>query len=229
LICNKRNIAILIFALSQEEEIKRKPFLNNNSLQSDLTSQTITIVKKTGLDYFVYSEQQQLGTSFGERFSNAINDIYKKGYDSVITIGNDTPNLSKTHLLKAVETVQKGQSIIGPSFDGGFYLLGIHKEAFHQKEFAEFSWNTSEVRKELYTYLESYNKSFFQLDYLYDLDHFSDITSIYKTLPFLLKKLRSILQKILQTEEKTTSIKQVLLSHISSKIYYNKGSPRFIR
>lgn len=229
MICNKRNIAILIFALSQEEEIKRKPFLNNNSLQSDLTSQTITIVKKTGLDYFVYSEQQQLGTSFGERFSNAINDIYKKGYDSVITIGNDTPNLSKTHLLKAVETVQKGQSIIGPSFDGGFYLLGIHKEAFHQKEFAEFSWNTSEVRKELYTYLESYNKSFFQLDYLYDLDHFSDITSIYKTLPFLLKKLRSILQKILQTEEKTTSIKQVLLSHISSKIYYNKGSPRFIR
>ncbi|MHA7058683.1 TIGR04282 family arsenosugar biosynthesis glycosyltransferase [Aquimarina sp. M1] len=225
MICNKRNIAILIFALSQEEEIKRKPFLKNNSLQSNLTSRTITLVKKTGLDYFVYSEQQQLGTSFGERYSNAINDIYAKGYDAVITIGNDTPNLNKTRLLKAVETVQKGQSVIGPSYDGGFYLLGIHKEAFHQKEFSEFQWNTSNVRKELYSYLKSYNTSFYQLDFLYDLDHFSDIINIYKTLPFLLKKLRRVLQIILRTEDKIPTVTEVLLSHISSHIYYNKGSP----
>jgi len=229
LIRNKRNIAILVFALSQEEEIKRKPFLKNSLLQSDLTSQTLKIVQKTGLDYFAYNEQQQLGTSFGERFSNAINDIYEKGYDSVISIGNDTPNFSKTHLLKAVETVQKGQSVIGPSFDGGFYLIGIHKETFHKKEFAGFSWNTSNVRKELYTYLESYNKSFSQLDFLYDLDHFSDIINIYKTLPFSLKKIRSTLQRILQTEDKTTSTKQIFLSYISSKIYYNKGSPSLIQ
>lgn len=225
MICNKKNIAILVFALSQEEEIKRKPFLKNSSLQSNLTSRTITLVKKTGLDYFVYSEQQQLGTGFGERYSNAINDIYEKGYDAVITIGNDTPNLNKTRLLKAVETVQKGQSVIGPSYDGGFYLLGIHKEAFHQKEFSQFQWNTSKVRKELYSYLKSYNTSFSQLDFLYDLDHFSDIINIYKTLPFLLKKLRRVLQIILRTEDKTASTKQTFLSYISSKVYYNKGSP----
>lgn len=225
MICNKKNIAILVFALSQEEEIKRKPFLKNSSLQSDLTSRTITLVKKTGLDYFVYNEQQQLGTGFGERYSNAINDIYEKGYDAVITIGNDTPNLNKTRLLKAVETVQKGQSVIGPSYDGGFYLLGIHKEAFHQKEFSQFQWNTSKVRKELYSYLKSYNTSFSQLDFLYDLDHFSDIINIYKTLPFLLKKLRRVLQIILRTEDKTASTKQTFLSYISSKVYYNKGSP----
>ncbi|AXT56626.1 DUF2064 domain-containing protein [Aquimarina sp. AD1] len=228
MICNKKNIAILVFALSQEEEIKRKPFLKNSSLQSDLTSRTITLVKKTGLDYFVYNEQQQSGTGFGERFSNAISDIYKKGYHAVITLGNDTPNLSKTHLLKAVEAIQKGHSAIGPSYDGGFYLLGIHKETFHKKEFAQFSWNTSNVRNELYAYLQSYNRSFSQLDFLYDLDHFSDITNIYKTLPFLLKKLRSVLQRIFQKREKTTSSGQILLLHISLKIYYNKGSPHLI-
>ncbi|WP_299186842.1 DUF2064 domain-containing protein [uncultured Aquimarina sp.] len=225
MICNKKNIAILVFALSQEEEIKRKPFLKNSSLQSDLTSRTITLVQKTGLDYFVYNEQQQSGTGFGERFSNAISDIYNKGYHAVITVGNDTPNLNNLHLLKAVETIQKGHTAIGPSYDGGFYLLGIHKETFHKKEFAQFSWNTANVRKELYTYLESYNTSFSQLDFLYDLDHFSDIINVYKTLPFLLKKLRSVLQTILRTEDGTPTLAQVLLSHISSQIYYNKGSP----
>ncbi|WP_299218452.1 DUF2064 domain-containing protein [uncultured Aquimarina sp.] len=225
MICNKRNIAILVFALSQEEEIKRKPFLKNSSLQSDLTSKTITTVQKTGLDYFIYSEQQQLGTSFGERYSNAINDIYEKGYDAVISVGNDTPNLNKTHLLKAVETIQKGHAAIGPSYDGGFYLLGIHKETFHKKEFAQFSWNTSKVRQELYTYLESNKKAVFQLDFLHDLDRFSDIICIYKTLPFLFKKLRSELQRILQKGKKAVAKLQVLQSYISSQIYYNKGSP----
>ncbi|WP_299247103.1 DUF2064 domain-containing protein [uncultured Aquimarina sp.] len=229
MICNKKNIAILVFALSQEEEIKRKPFLKNSSLQSDLTAQALSIVEKTGLDYFVYNEQQQSGTGFGERFSNAINDIYKKGYHAVITVGNDTPNLNNIHLLKAVETLQKGHSVIGPSYDGGFYLLGIHKEAFHKKEFAKFSWNTANVRKELYTYLESYNTSFSQLDFLYDLDHFSDIINIYRTLPFLLKKLRSVLQRILRTEDRTTDATQVFLSSIFSRIYYNKGSPSLIQ
>ncbi|AXT52713.1 DUF2064 domain-containing protein [Aquimarina sp. BL5] len=225
MICNKKNIAILVFALSQEEEIKRKPFLKNSSLQSDLTSRTITLVKKTGLDYFVYNEQQQSGTGFGERFANAISDIYDKGYHAVITVGNDTPNLNNLHLLKVVETIQKGHAAIGPSYDGGFYLLGIHKETFHKKEFAKFSWNTANVRKELYTYLEYYNASFSELDFLYDLDHFSDIINIYKTLPFLLKKLRSVLQTILRTEDRIPTVTQVFLSHISSQIYYNKGSP----
>ncbi|MBW1297340.1 DUF2064 domain-containing protein [Aquimarina litoralis] len=229
MIYKKRNIAVLIFALSQEEEMKRKPFLANKSIQTDLTSQTIAVVKKTGLDYFLYNENQQFGTSFGERFSNAIEEIYKKGYDAVITLGNDTPNLSKTHLLKAIEILENGQSAIGPSFDGGFYLLGIHKESFDKTEFTKLSWNTSEVRKDLYSYLDSKNKSFCQLDFLYDLDHFSDVFNVYKTLPFLLKELRSILQSLLQKEEKVIRIIQLLVSSIILGVHYNKGSPYLIK
>ncbi|WP_299312750.1 DUF2064 domain-containing protein [uncultured Aquimarina sp.] len=221
----RKHIAVLIFALSQEEEIRRKPFLRNTLLQQNLTSRIHNIVKKTGLDYYIYSEQEQIGTSFGERFTNAIKDIYDKGYDAIITLGNDTPNLNTTHLSKAIDTLQQGQSVIGPSFDGGFYLMGLQKEMFDHKKFRGFSWNTSEVRQEIYTYLESYKKSIFQLSFLYDLDHFSDIISIYKTLPFLLKKLRSVLQRILQKEKKTVATLQTLQFYVSLKTYYNKGSP----
>jgi len=135
---SRKHIAVLIFALSQEEEIKRKPFLRNTLLQQDLTSHTHNIVKKTGLDYYIYSEQEQVGTNFGERFTNAIKDIYNKGYDAIITLGNDTPNLNKTHLVQAIDTLQQGKSVIGPSFDGGFYLMGLQKKVFeHQDQISD--------------------------------------------------------------------------------------------
>jgi len=225
---HKRNIAVLVFALSQEEEIKRKPFLRNTSLPQDLTSHTLNLVQKTGLDYYVYNEQQQTGTSFGERFTNAINDIYNKGYDAVISLGNDTPNLTNIHILKAIEFLQKGQSVIGPSFDGGFYLMGLHKEAFDHQQFSEFSWNTATVRKELYQYLESNTESFCQLDFLHDLDQISDVIRIYKILPFSLQKIRRKLQKILQQGKTITINLSISLVSIFPKVQYNKGSPEFV-
>jgi len=224
----KKNIAVLIFALSQEEEIKRKPFLRNTSLQQDLTSHTLTEVKKTGLDYYVYDEQHQVGTSFGERFTNAITDIYNKGYEAVISVGNDTPNLTNIHVHKAIEFLQKGQSVIGPSFDGGFYLMGLHKETFNRQEFSEFSWSTATIRKELYAYLESNSESFCQLDFLHDLDQVSDIIEVYKALPFSLQKIRRKLQQILQQGKTIWINLSISLGSIFLKIYYNKGSPAFV-
>ncbi len=225
---HKRNIAVLVFALSQEEEIKRKPFLRNSSLPQDLTSHTLSVVQKTGLDYYVYSEKQQIGISFGERFTNAINDIYRKGYDAVITLGNDTPNLTNAHVLEAAASLQKGQSVIGPSFDGGFYLMGLRKEAFDYQQFSEFSWNTTTVRKELYQYLESNTESFCQLDFLHDLDQISDIIKVYKRLSFSLQKIRRKLQRILQQGKKITTDLRISLIFIFFKIQYNKGSPAFV-
>lgn len=220
-----KHIAVLIFALSQEEEIKRKPFLRNTLLQQDLTSHTCNIVKKTGLDYYTYSEQEQVGTSFGERFTNAIKDIYDKGYDAIITLGNDTPNLHKTHLSQAIDTLQQGKSVIGPSFDGGFYLMGLQKEVFEYQQFQEFSWNTSEVRKELYSYLNTCDSEYLQLTFLYDLDQISDIVNVYSALPEAFRKLRISLQKLLiGVTQKYSYLIKVSFS-IPLKVYRNKGSP----
>ncbi len=221
----KKNIAVLVFALSQEEEVKRKPFLKNSYLQQSFTSHIVKMLRKIDLDHYVYGEQEQVGATFGDRFSNAISAIYDKEYDAVITIGNDTPNLNKAHLLQTVEALQLGRSVIGPSFDGGFYLMGLHKETFQQQEFKEFAWNTPSVRKELYAYLNSRNSTWVQLGFLYDLDHVSDVIRVYKSLPFAYKKIKIELQKLI-TSVSTIAIKLLQIrSSVTQKIFYNKGSP----
>ncbi|KAA1246825.1 DUF2064 domain-containing protein [Aquimarina sp. RZ0] len=221
----KKSTAVIVFALSQEEEIKRKPFLKNNLFQQKFTSRICNILDKTGLEYFLFDEKKQEGSSFGERFCNAITKIYDKGYDAVITIGNDTPNLHKNHITKTIQALQQGKSVIGPSFDGGFYIMGLHKEAFCYQQFLEFSWNSSHVRKELCAYLESYPSTYVQLDFLYDLDQICDIKKVYSSLYFELKQTYLILQKLLQKRRIIDSFVIEILIIVTLKSYYNKGSP----
>jgi len=219
----EKHIAILIFTLSEEEELQKKPFLKKYALEQKLTTHTLNIVQKTGLDYYVYSEQK--GNSFGERFTNAISDIYDKGYDAIITLGNDTPSLNTTHLYKTIQALQQGQSVIGPSFDGGFYLMGIHKENYQAEKFIEFSWNTSHVRKELCSYFEANHTAYLQLEFLYDLDHVTDTKDVYKTLPYLYKKIKLALQKLISTTKSGYRFIQRIWSQYRVRIHYNKGSP----
>ncbi|CAN0575163.1 unnamed protein product, partial [Ectocarpus sp. 12 AP-2014] len=58
-----------------------------------LTKETLRKVKRTKQPYFHISEKEQTGNSFGERFTNAIQTVFDKGYEHIITVGNDTPQL----------------------------------------------------------------------------------------------------------------------------------------
>ena len=98
-----KGTAILIFANSAEFEAVQKPFRSSETLFDALNEQTIKIVEKTGLPYFHFSEKNQYGATFGERFANAIQSIYDKGFQTVITIG-------KRHTSSAIQTYFKGRS-----------------------------------------------------------------------------------------------------------------------
>ncbi len=223
---NSKNIAVLIFALSQEEEQKNKPLFSNKALASLLNTHVKNTVEKTGLDYFIFSEKEQLGNNFGERFSNAIASIYKKGYNAVITVGNDSPGLNKNHLLKTAELLQKNSFVIGPSKDGGFYLMGLQKEYFNKKEFTLFCWNTSSIRKEIKSYIRSFTASTYTLNYLNDIDTFFDLKKLYTAGEISINKFIAIITKLISTfTSKIVSNSQVKILLLLYKVNYNKGSP----
>ena len=142
----KKNTAILIFANSAEKEAERKTFLSSDVF-SALNHQTLKTVEKSGIEYFHFSEKNQVGSSFGERFSNAIENIFNKGFKNVITIGNDTPHLKTKHLVDTVHQLEKNDLVLGPSKDGGFYLMGIKKEHFNKETFLKLPWQTSKLQK----------------------------------------------------------------------------------
>ncbi len=218
--------AILIFANSAEKEITTKSFSSKRVFEV-LNNKTYTIAKNTGLPFFIHSETQQIGQSFGERFTNAIQSVYNKGFDAVITIGNDTPHLTSKHIVKAVEKLKIHDIVLGPSTDGGFYLMGLKKAHFNANTFLKLPWQTSKLNRSFTKLVASVKLSVTFLESLTDIDTISDIETVLnhsKTLSRTIKKLLikyTSLNKIITTRLDIGSYCFVI-NH-----YLNKGSPLY--
>jgi rSAM/selenodomain-associated transferase 1 len=73
------------------------------------------------------SVHEQTGEGLGERMKNAFRDGFEAGYEQLIVVGTDHPTLPSAFLDQGFEALAGGPCIsIGPSVDGGFYLLGMN-------------------------------------------------------------------------------------------------------
>ena len=73
---NLQKTAILIFAQSAQKEAVSKPFKNAAKVFTQLNKHTVTTVKNSKLPYFHTTEEAQVGATFGERLTNAIQSVY---------------------------------------------------------------------------------------------------------------------------------------------------------
>lgn len=218
--------AILIFANSAKKDAKLKSF-KSEALFNVLTAKTIKIADRTGLTYFHITEAEQFGVSFGSRFTNAIQNIFKKGFDQVITIGNDSPHLKASHITKAANLLVKNDIVLGPSKDGGFYLMGIKKSHFDTKIFQKLPWQTSELNQSISQLAVLQNIKLSYLEILQDIDTVSDAKHIIDSFKMLSKQIKLLLQDYISIEKKTSNSTIILLSTFSQKRLFNKGSPLF--
>jgi len=90
----------------------------------------------------------QRGDGFGERLYFAVEDLFKCGFDSVCLIDSDSPTVPAENFQQAVELLSTGEDrvVLGPSDDGGYYLIGVKKP--HQHLFDQIDWSTERVLKQ---------------------------------------------------------------------------------
>lgn len=69
----------------------------------------------------------QRGETLGERMYCAIRDVLEKGYDSCVLLGTDVPELRAECLKQAFSLLKSRDIVLGPSLDGGYYLVGMKK------------------------------------------------------------------------------------------------------
>lgn len=72
----------------------------------------------------------QNGENFNAKFLSAIKHVFNLNYNKIVIIGNDIPNLTQEEISKSLNLLCNGRAYIGPSKDGGFYLLSITKNDF---------------------------------------------------------------------------------------------------
>ncbi|SDK75621.1 TIGR04282 family arsenosugar biosynthesis glycosyltransferase [Natronincola ferrireducens] len=76
----------------------------------------------------------QKGTKLGEKMANAIEELLRKGYKKVLLMGSDIPEIQPQHIQEAYSVLENNDICLGPTFDGGYYLVGmkkIHREIFN--------------------------------------------------------------------------------------------------
>ncbi|SFC83775.1 DUF2064 domain-containing protein [Algibacter pectinivorans] len=223
----RNKTAILIFANSAEKEIISKSFLAKQLFET-LNAQTIKIAKKTGLPYFVYSEHEQVGFSFGERFTNAIQSVYNKGFDQIITIGNDTPHLTTKHLLKTAKKLETSAIVLGPSTDGGFYLMGLKKTLFHKNTFLKLPWQTSSLNRSISKISASKQIKIYYLEVLTDIDTVSDISIVLNNFKAISKTIKSFLIQSLYIKQGISTFQNITFINHILQLFFNKGSPALL-
>ena len=91
--------------------------------------------------YFV----PQRGKLFGERLTFAGEDLLKAGFSSFCLINSDSPTVPAASFAAAATALaQDGDRVvIGPSEDGGYYLIGLKQ--LHRRLFEEIDWSTERV------------------------------------------------------------------------------------
>lgn len=216
--------AILIFANSAQKEAERKTFLSKEVF-SKLNEQTLKIVQKSGISYFHFSENQQIGDYFGERFTNAIESILNKGFQNIITIGNDTPHLKTKHLLETKNQLEQKDLILGPSKDGGFYLMGIKKEHFNKNTFLKLPWGKSNLRKSVTRISKVKKLKIDFLEFLNDLDSQEDLVKIVSSFKKISSSVLQLLLSFITIDKEIKILKK--LNFLENYLYknFNKGSP----
>lgn len=87
----------------------------------------------------------QRGDGFGERLYFAVEDLFKCGFESVCLIDSDSPTVPAENFGQAVEllSTREDRVVLGPSDDGGYYLIGVKKPQRHL--FEEIDWSTERV------------------------------------------------------------------------------------
>jgi uncharacterized protein len=152
------NTAILLFSRSSAAEATAKPLIEqanykkNKTVAAHLIQYARQVAKASGLPVFDFSECAQYGATFGERFADAFCQVFSRGFDRIIAIGNDCPALTTTDLLAAARQLEQHAAVFGPSTDGGAYLVGLRRAAFEQQAFAQINWQTNRTYAGLQTY-----------------------------------------------------------------------------
>jgi hypothetical protein len=114
----------------------------------------------------------QEGTTLGGRMRHAFELTFAEGSKHTVIIGTDVPELDLLTLERAFVALGQHDVVIGPSSDGGYYLLGMNAPT--RELFDGVVWSSETVYHDTIQRLHSLHLSFAQLNELADIDTITD-------------------------------------------------------
>ena len=112
------------------------------------------------------------------RLTAVFDQLFRNGCDAAIMIDSDTPTLPTERLERAVAVMSGGghDVVLGPSEDGGYYLIGLRR--LHPELFEGMQWSTPTVLEETLRRGHALGLSATKLSAWYDVDTAADLVRL---------------------------------------------------
>ena len=115
----------------------------------------------------------QKGDNLGERMKNAFKKGFDDGYERIVLIGSDLPDISSEHIKNGLNALQSNKVVFGQAIDGGYYLIGLSE--LKEYVFDDKPWSQSNLLEVTLKELQQKEVSYTLLRPLNDIDTFEDL------------------------------------------------------
>jgi rSAM/selenodomain-associated transferase 1 len=122
-----------------------------------------------------YSYVPQQGSDLGQRMKTCFVNAFDRGFHFVVAIGSDIPDLPCEFIKEALSSLKTHDVVIGPSFDGGYYLIGFREDKFIPEVFDGIDWGTHTVFHDTLTVLQNAICNVHTLPKWSDIDTIADL------------------------------------------------------
>ena len=167
---------ILLFARTAEGEARAKRLSRARALFAFARGRVLAAARslpETGvLVVGPRGDLPQRGDGFAERLANAFADARALGYREIVAVPTDVPRLGRRQLAEAFRRLAATDVVLGPSPDGGAYLIGCRNDP--SDLFAGVRWQTSQAFADLAA--NAGNPAV--LDPLEDVDRWDDVLAL---------------------------------------------------
>jgi rSAM/selenodomain-associated transferase 1 len=117
--------------------------------------------------------------NFGDCLFRAIKALFAAGHESAVVLNSDSPTLPTSLLIETADLLARpgDRAVLGPSTDGGYYLLGL-KQA-HRRLFDDIDWSTEWVARQTMERAREINLPVHRLPAWYDVDDADALRQLY--------------------------------------------------
>jgi len=159
-----------------QDVVKSALGITQNVIVAFTPSEGRALLKASLPDNLHWVEQQ--GQHLGDRLISAIAYADSFGFSPIIVLGADSPTLPPTFIQQACQmlTVGPADITLGPTADGGYYLVGIRKpepEIFHN-----ITWSSALTLEHTMRNIKQLGLRLVTLEQWYDVDTFADLRSL---------------------------------------------------
>ena len=120
-----------------------------------------------------FQQYVQEGADLGERMSGAFKTGFEQGYQQIVGVGSDLPDLTSNIIQKGLTELNSHEAVFGPAEDGGYYLIGMR--SMLDCIFENKPWSTETLLDVTLDELKSKGHSVGKIETLNDVDTEEDL------------------------------------------------------